>query len=70
MPAQQSEDMDPDEKRRRDAYREEQELRAFEEKGGFAGVLKDIFRPKAADGVDLDSVHQLSSLCSGFYHKK
>jgi hypothetical protein len=49
--------MDPDEKRRRDAYREEQELRAFEERGGFAGVLRDIFRPQAADGVDLDSVH-------------
>jgi hypothetical protein len=34
-----------EEKRRRQAYKEEQELRAFEERGGFAGVLRDIFRP-------------------------
>ena len=59
-----------EEKRRRQAYKEEQELRAFEERGGFAGVLRDIFRPQAEDGVDLDSVHQLSSLCTGFYQKK
>lgn len=62
--------MSSEEKRRRQVYKEEQELRAFEERGGFAGVLRDIFRPQAADGVDLDSVHQLSSLCTGFYHKK
>jgi hypothetical protein len=37
--------MSSEEKRRRQAYKEEQELIAFEERGGFAGVLRDIFRP-------------------------
>ena len=59
-----------EEMRRRLAYREEQELRAFEERGGFPGVLRDLFRPETANGVELDSVNQLQSLCSGYYSKK
>ena len=43
--------------RRRQAYREEQELRAVEERGGFPGVLRDLFRPETANGVELDSVN-------------
>ena len=59
-----------EEKRRRQAFREEQELREFEEKGGFAGVLKDLFRPGPTNGLELDNVNMLQNLCSGYYSKK
>lgn len=50
-------DEETEEKRRRQAFKEEQELRAFEERGGFGAVLRDLFRPTGAGGADLDSVH-------------
>jgi len=59
-----------EEKRRRQAFREEQELRSFEERGGFAGVLKDLFRPEPTNGLELDNVNMLQNLCSGYYSKK
>ena len=61
---------DAEEKKRRQVYQEEQELRSFQERGGFNGVLRDLFRPAATGLGDLDSVHQLQNLCSGYYQKK
>lgn len=37
----------------------DQELIEFEERGGFARVLKDIFNPSDNSSIELDSVFQL-----------
>ncbi len=42
----------------------------FEERGGFAKVLKDIFNPTDFSSMELDSVFQLKALCKTFYEKK
>ena len=42
----------------------------FEERGGFAQVLKDIFNPQDTHSMELDSVYQLKNLCMTFYQKK
>jgi hypothetical protein len=42
----------------------------FEERGGFAKVLNDIFNPTDLNSMELDSVYQLKSLCKSFYEKK
>lgn len=37
----------------------DQELIEFEERGGFARVLRDIFNPTDQSSIELDSVYQL-----------
>lgn len=46
------------------------ELIEFEERGGFAKVLRDIFNPIDKNAMELDSVYQLKNLCKTFYKKK
>ena len=48
----------------------DQELLEFEEKGGFAKVLKAIFNPTDKNSIELDSVFQLKELCKAYYIKK
>ena len=48
----------------------DQELIEFEERGGFARVLRDIFNPTDQSSIELDSVFQLKQLCKAYYNKK
>ena len=48
----------------------DQELQDFDDRGGFAQVLKDIFNPTDQASMELDSVYQLKQLCKAFYEKK
>lgn len=48
---------DKDEKKKRLMVRLDQELIEFEERGGFAQVLKDIFNPVDQSSMELDSVY-------------
>ena len=41
----------------------------FEQKGGFAAILREIFNP-SDESMELDSVYQLKNLCKSFYQKK
>ena len=50
--------------------KKDQEMIAFEERGGFSQVLKDIFNPSDLAAMELDSVFQLKNLCKDFYRKK
>eukprot|EP00347_Sterkiella_histriomuscorum_P011953 403370464 len=59
-----------EEKRKRLQLKLDQELIEFEERGGFAKVLKDIFNPQDINSMELDSVFQLKMLCKTFYEKK
>jgi len=61
---------DAEEKRKRLQLKLDQELIEFEERGGFAQVLKDIFNPQTESAAQLDSVYQLKNLCMTFYEKK
>lgn len=61
---------DKEEKKKRQQLRLDQELFEFEERGGFAQVLKDIFNPQDPSSMELDSVFQLKKLCKAFYEKK
>ncbi len=45
-----------EEKKKRLQLKLDQELIEFEDKGGFAQVLKEIFNPQDANAVELDSV--------------
>jgi len=45
----------------------DQELIEFEERGGFAQVLKEIFNPIDQSSMELDSVYQLKQLCKTYY---
>ena len=47
----------------------DQELIEFEERGGFARILREIFNP-TDDSVELDSVFQLKNLVKNYYEKK
>jgi len=63
-------EQDKEEKKKRQQLRLDQELIEFEERGGFAQVLKDIFNPTDQASMELDSVYQLKQLCKAFYEKK
>ena len=63
-------DNDKNEKKKRQQLKLDQELFEFEERGGFAQVLKDIFNPSDQSSMELDSVFQLKQLCKAFYTKK
>jgi hypothetical protein len=45
-------------------------LHEFEERGGFARVLRDIFNPTDQSSIELDSVYQLKQLVKAYYIKK
>lgn len=47
----------------------DQELYEFEERGGFARILREIFNP-TDESVELDSVFQLKNLVKNYYEKK
>ena len=61
---------DKNEKKKRQQLKLDQELFEFEERGGFAQVLKDIYNPSDQSSMELDSVYQLKQLCKAFYEKK
>lgn len=63
-------DVDKEEKKKRQQLRLDQELFEFEERGGFAQVLKDIFNPSDPSSMELDSVFQLKQLVRTYYEKK
>lgn len=48
---------DEEEKRKRAQLKMDLELIEFEERGGFAKVLKDIFNPLDKNAMELDSVY-------------
>ena len=62
--------MDEAERKKRLQLKFDQEIYEFEERGGFAQVLKDIFNPNDKHSAELDSVYQLKMLCQTFYDKK
>ena len=45
-------------------------MQEFEDKGGFAAVLREIFNPSDRNALELDSVFQLKTLCKTYYKKK
>lgn len=49
--------------------RRDQELAEFEEKGGLARILDNLFNPKD-QSIELDSVYQLKQLCKSYYETK
>jgi len=58
---------DEDEKKKRLQLKLDLELIEFEEMGGFARVLREIFNPTDLNSLELDSVYQLKQLCNAFY---
>jgi hypothetical protein len=48
---------DEEEKKKREQLKMDLELIEFEERGGFAKVLKDIFNPIEKNAMELDSVY-------------
>lgn len=63
-------EQDKEERKKRQQLRLDQELQDFDDRGGFAQVLKDIFNPTDQASMELDSVYQLKQLCKAFYEKK
>ena len=59
-----------EERKKREEFERDQALIEFEERGGFAQVLKDIFNPSDMAAMELDSVYQLKNICKDFYRKK
>jgi len=59
-----------EDRKKREEFEREQALHEFEERGGFAQVLKDIFNPSDMAAMELDSVYQLKNICKDFYRKK
>ena len=55
--------------RRLQQLKREQELAEFEEKGGFARILRNFFNP-TDESIELDSVYQLKQLCKSYYETK
>ena len=51
--------MDEEEKKKRLQLKLDLELIEFEEMGGFARVLREIFNPTDLNSMELDSVYQL-----------
>ena len=46
-----------EERKKREEFERDQALLEFEERGGFAQVLKDIFNPSDMAAMELDSVY-------------
>jgi hypothetical protein len=61
---------DKEEKKKAHMVKMDQELHEFEERGGFARVLRDIFNPTDQSSIELDSVYQLKQLVRTYYSKK
>lgn len=59
-----------EDRKKREEFERDQALIEFEEAGGFAQVLKDIFNPSDMAAMELDSVYQLKNICKDFYRKK
>lgn len=58
------------EEKKRRQLKQDGDLLEFEDRGGFAQVLKEIFSPTDQSSMELDSVYQLKQLCKAFYLKK
>ncbi len=59
-----------EERKKKEEFDREQALFEFDQRGGFAQVLKDIFNPSDMAAMELDSVYQLKNICKDFYRKK
>ena len=59
-----------EDRKKREEFERDQALHEFQERGGFAQVLKDIFNPSDMAAMELDSVYQLKNICKDFYRKK
>ena len=55
--------------RRLQQLKRDQELAEFEEKGGFARILNNLFNP-SDESIELDSVYQLKQLWKSYYETK